>query len=180
MLHHNKWSNHDVELETGSGIIPVYYTGKSLVNCVMWCIGLELALLAKDPWQCLLTTDNPNGAPFVKYPEIIALLMSRRYRDQECALLRPRPAIIRASILVDSGTRLVRDRGDDEAGQAKALGITGIGKGHLAPGAEADIAIYPIDPDRVDPSRRFQQVEAGFSKACFTIKRGRVVHGTGR
>ncbi|HQC12930.1 MAG TPA: formylmethanofuran dehydrogenase subunit A, partial [Methanoregulaceae archaeon] len=29
MLHHNKWSNHDVELETGSGIIPVYYSKKS-------------------------------------------------------------------------------------------------------------------------------------------------------
>jgi len=46
----------------------------------MWAIGLELALLTKDPWQCMLSTDNPNGAPFVKYPEIIALLMSRRFR----------------------------------------------------------------------------------------------------
>ncbi|RPJ52495.1 MAG: formylmethanofuran dehydrogenase subunit A, partial [Methanobacteriota archaeon] len=82
-LHHNKWSNHDVELETGSGIIPVYYGRKNLVNCVMWAIGLELALLTKSPWQCLLATDNPNGAPFVKYPEIVGLLMSKRYRDAE-------------------------------------------------------------------------------------------------
>ncbi|MHC1626016.1 MAG: formylmethanofuran dehydrogenase subunit A, partial [Methanoculleaceae archaeon] len=33
-LHHNKWSNHDVELETGSGIIPVLYRRKNLVNSV--------------------------------------------------------------------------------------------------------------------------------------------------
>jgi formylmethanofuran dehydrogenase subunit A len=55
----------------------------------MWAIGLELALLTKNPWQCLLETDNPNGAPFVKYPEVIGLLMSKRYRDEECATLHP-------------------------------------------------------------------------------------------
>ncbi len=52
-LHHDKWSNHDVELETGSGgIIPVVYRRKNLVNSIMWAIGLELALLTKSPWQC--------------------------------------------------------------------------------------------------------------------------------
>ena len=75
-LHQDKWSNHDVELETASGVIPVMYRRKNLVNSIMWAIGLELALLVKNPWQCLLTTDNPNGAPFVKYPEIIGLLQS--------------------------------------------------------------------------------------------------------
>jgi len=175
MLHHNKWSNHDVELETGSGIIPVYYSRQSLVNCVMWCIGLELALLAKNPWQCLLATDNPNGAPFVKYPKIVALLMSQRYRDQECALLRPETGHYTSLQSIDRELDWHDIAVMTRSGQAKALGITGIGKGHLAPGAEADIAIYPIDPDRVDPSRQFQQVEAGFSKACFTIKRGRIV-----
>ena len=61
------------------------YRRKNLVNSIMWAIGLELALLVKNPWQCLLTTDNPNGAPFVKYPEIIGLLMSREYREREFA-----------------------------------------------------------------------------------------------
>jgi formylmethanofuran dehydrogenase subunit A len=79
-LYNNKWSNHDVELETGSGIIPVIYSKKNLVNSIMWAIGLELALMTKNPWQCMLATDNPNGAPFVKYPEVIALLMSSNYR----------------------------------------------------------------------------------------------------
>jgi formylmethanofuran dehydrogenase subunit A len=175
LLHHNKWSNHDVELETASGIIPVYYTRKSLVNCVMWAIGLELALLAKNPWQCLLATDNPNGAPFVKYPEIIGLLMSKRFRDQECALLDPRTEryvpLFALDREMDWNEIVIMTR----AGQARALGLTAMGRGHLAPGAEADIAIYPLKVDEVDPATQFQQVIAGLSRTRYTIKRGRVV-----
>ncbi|HOH80669.1 MAG TPA: formylmethanofuran dehydrogenase subunit A, partial [Methanoregulaceae archaeon] len=175
MLHHNKWSNHDVELETGSGIIPVYYSRKSLVNCVMWAIGLELALLVKDPWRCLLSTDNPNGAPFVKYPEIIALLMSRRFRENEMALLDPRTAHYVPLPAIDRELDWYDIAVMTRAGQARALGITGIGKGNLAPGAEADIAIYPLKPESLDPSAEYQQVMAGFGKTRYTIKRGRVV-----
>jgi len=178
-LHHNKWSNHDVELETCSGIIPVLYRRKNLVNSIMWAIGLELALLTKNPWQCMLTTDNPNGAPFVRYPEIIALLMSKRYRDLECATVHPEtghrvplPAIERE---LDWHEIAVMTR----AGQAKALGIIDIGKGHLGPGADADIAIYPFDIDTLDPSTEFEQVIEGFKKTEYTIKRGRVVSRRG-
>ncbi|MFA7198827.1 MAG: formylmethanofuran dehydrogenase subunit A, partial [Methanoculleus sp.] len=174
-LHHDKWSNHDVELETGSGIIPVLYRRKNLVNSIMWAIGLELALLTKSPWQCLLTTDNPNGAPFVKYPEIIALLMSKKYRDAEFATIHPEtesrvplPAIERE---LDWHEIAVMTR----AGQARALGIQEIGKGHLGPGAYADVAVYPIRIDEVDPSVDYQKVIDAFGKTEYTIKRGRVV-----
>ena len=179
MLHHNKWSNHDVELETGSGIIPVYYSKKSVVNCVMWAIGLELALQAKNPWQCLLTTDNPNGAPFVKYPEIIALLMSKRYRDQECALLDPRTEKRVPLMAIDRELDWNEIAVMTRAGQSRALGIESLGKGHLAPGAEADVAIYPMHTTEIDPSAQFQQVMAGFSRTMYTIKRGRVVARNG-
>jgi len=175
MLHHNKWSNHDVELETGSGIIPVYYGRKSLVNCVMWSIGLELALLTKNPWQCLLSTDSPNGAPFVKYPEIIALLMSRKLRENERKMIDRRTEHYVPLFSIDRELDWYEIAVMTRAGQAKALGITHIGKGHLAPGAEADIAIYPIRPDQVDPSVDYQQVMAAFSRTRYTIKRGRVV-----
>lgn len=174
-LHRNKWSNHDVELETGSGIIPVLYRKKNLVNSIMWSIGLELALLVKDPWRCLLTTDNPNGAPFVKYPEIIALLMSKKYRDAEFATVNRRtesrvvlPALERE---MDWNDIAVMTR----AGQAKALGITGIGKGHLGIGAEADIAVYPLKVGEIDPAQEYQKIIDGFSKTRWTVKRGRPV-----
>ncbi len=175
MLHHNKWSNHDVELETGSGIIPVYYGRKSLVNCVMWAIGLELALLTKNPWQCMLATDNPNGAPFVKYPEVIALLMSSRFRDNERNVIDPRTEHFVPLFAIDRELDWYEIAVMTRAAQAKALGITRIGKGHLAPGAEADIAIYPLKPDEIDPAVDYQQVMAGFAKTSYTIKRGRVV-----
>ncbi len=178
-LHHDKWSNHDVELETGSGIIPVNYRKKNLVNSIMWAIGLELALLVKNPWQCMLTTDSPNGAPFVKYPEIIALLMSKRYRDLEFATVHqdtekrvPLPAIDRE---LDWHDIAVMTR----AGQARALGITDLGKGYLSPGAEADIAIYPLRIDEIDPSADYEKVIQGFSQTEYTIKRGRVVSRRG-
>jgi len=178
-LHHDKWSNHDVELETGSGIIPVLYRRKNLVNSIMWSIGLELALLVKNPWQCMLTTDNPNGAPFVKYPEIIALLMSKKYRDAEFATVHP-----------DTGSKVVLPALEREldwneiavmtrAGQAKALGITGIGKGHRGIGAEADIAVYPLKVDEIDPSTEYRRVIDGFAKTKWTVKRGRPVSRDG-
>ncbi|RQD82436.1 MAG: formylmethanofuran dehydrogenase subunit A [Methanocalculus sp. MSAO_Arc2] len=178
-LHHDKWSNHDVELETGSGIIPVNYRRKNLVNSIMWAIGLELALLVKSPWQCLLTTDNPNGAPFVKYPEIIALLMSKKYRDAECRTIHPDTEKRVPLHAIDRELDWYEIAVMTRSGQARALGITDIGKGHLMPGAEADIAIYPIAVDEIDPAIDYEKVISGFSKTEYTIKRGRVVSRRG-
>ena len=174
-LYNNKWSNHDVELETGSGVIPVIYQRKNLVNAIMWSIGLELALLVDDPWQCILATDNPNGAPFVKYPEVMALLMSKAYREKEFATLHKStnrrvslPAIDR-EITWDEIVVMTR------SAQARAMGIIDYGKGHLAEGAEADIAIYPIDVTTTDPTRDYECIINGFGTTDYTIKRGEVV-----
>lgn len=174
-LHHNKWSNHDVELETGSGVIPVYYDRKNLVNSIMWAIGLEMALFIKNPWQCLLTTDNPNGAPFVKYPEIIALLMSAVYRDEQIATVHaslskraPLPTLDRELSFEEIAVMT-------RAGQARALGLIEEGKGHLSLGASADIAIYPIWPESMDPSAEYENIISGFSQTLYTIKDGVIV-----
>ncbi|MFQ6076782.1 MAG: formylmethanofuran dehydrogenase subunit A, partial [Candidatus Bathyarchaeia archaeon] len=77
----NKWVNHDVETETGSGIVPFRYRRKSYVHATQWSIGLELALLIEDPWKVFLTTDHPNAAPFTTYPEIVSWMMSRAARE---------------------------------------------------------------------------------------------------
>ena len=178
-LHHNKWSNHDVELETGSGIIPVYYNRQSLVNSVMWAIGLELALMVKNPWQCLLTTDNPNGAPFVKYPEIIGLLMSNRYRNRELESVHRH--INKRTIL----SSLERELSFEDiaimtrSGQTKALGLINEGKGHLGEDARADIAIFPVKPDDIDPSKQYEEVIGAFQQTLYTIKDGIVVSRNG-
>ena len=168
-----------MELETGSGIIPVYYSRESLVNSVMWAIGLELALMIKNPWQCMLTTDNPNGAPFVKYPEIIGLLMSNRYREKELSSVhkninkRTFLSGLDRELSFEDITIMTR------AGQAKALGLINEGKGHLMEGALADIAIYPVKPDDIDPSLQYEEVIGAFQQTLYTLKDGIVVSRDG-
>src|SRR5207302_447151 len=77
-----RWTNAETELESGCGVVPITYKEKSFVHALQWAIGLEWFLLAKDPWRIALTTDHPNGAAFVAYPEIVQLLMSRDYRRE--------------------------------------------------------------------------------------------------
>src|SRR5205807_1131448 len=69
-----KWVNVDIELETGCGIVPYSYREKAAVAALQWAVGLELVLLAKDPWRVVLSTDHPNGGTFLSYPELIRLL----------------------------------------------------------------------------------------------------------
>src|SRR5207302_460972 len=76
-----KWVNVDIELESGCGIVPYSYKEKAAVAALQWSVGLELFLLANDPWRVVLSTDHPNGGTFLSYPELIRLLMDRGYRD---------------------------------------------------------------------------------------------------
>ena len=83
-----RWTNSDTEMESGCGVVPITYKEKSFVHALQWAIGLEWFLLVNDPWRVALTTDHPNGAAFVAYPEIVQLLMSRDYRRE---VLEPGP-----------------------------------------------------------------------------------------
>lgn len=169
----NKWVNHDVETETSSGIVPFRYKRKSYVHAIQWSIGLELALLIKDPWKIFMTTDHPNGGPFTSYPKIIAWLISQKAR--EATLKRINPRAKSQSLLNSIGRELsfyeiaIMTR----AGQAKALGLKN--KGHLGVGADADIAIYDVNPEKTDSSRKYRIVRKVFKRAAYTIKDGRIV-----
>jgi len=174
----NKWVNHDVETETSSGIVPFRYRRKSYVHSIQWSIGLELGLLVEDPWRIYLTTDHPNAAPFITYPRIISWLMSRNARDITMKRINKRarhksllPSIKREYSFYEIAivTR---------AGQAKSLSLTQ--KGHLGIGADADIAIYNINPELVDPSRKYKVVRKAFENAAYTIKNGEIVAKDGK
>ena len=174
----NKWVNHDVETETSSGIVPFRYRRKSYVHSIQWSIGLELALLVEDPWRIYLTTDHPNAAPFTTYPRIISWLMSRNARDITMKRISKRarhksllPSIKREYSFYEIAivTR---------AGQAKSLNLTQ--KGHLGIGADADIAIYNINPELVDPSRKYKAVRKAFENTAYTIKNGEIVAKDGK
>ena len=172
-LSHNKWINNDVETETSAGIVPFRYKRSSFVHALQWSIGLELALMIEDPWKIYMTTDHPNAAPFIFYPKIISWLMSRVAREKLLKKVNKRAG--HKSLL---GT-LDREYSFSElaiatrAGQARALGLKE--KGHLGVGADADIAIYDVNPEQVDPSKQFRLVRKAFKNAAYTIKGGEIV-----
>ena len=168
----NKWVSGDVELESGSGVVPYSFKSNSPVNAVQWGIGLEVALLVEDPWRVYLTTDHPNGGPFIYYPKVIAWLMSEKARSDTlekthkwCSSRTALPSIDRE---YDFNEIAIVTR----AGTAKALGLKN--KGHLGVGADADVAIYDINPKKFDSSN-YEKIEKAFSAARYTIKGGEIV-----
>jgi formylmethanofuran dehydrogenase subunit A len=59
------------------------------------------------------------------------------------------------------------------AATAKILGLSN--KGHLGVGADADIAVYNINPKEVNPSVDYKLVRQAFSRAYLTMKDGEIV-----
>lgn len=142
-----KWVNLDVELETGCGIVPLEYRDRKAIHALQWAIGLEIFLLAKDPWRVVLSTDHPNGASFLAYPRLIRLLMDRAFRDEE--LKRVSAKGIEGTALAEGLDReysLYEIAVVTRAAPAKLLGLHER-KGHLGPGADADVTIYDDRPD---------------------------------
>jgi formylmethanofuran dehydrogenase subunit A len=142
-----KWVNVDLELESGCGIVPYTYKEKTAVSALQWAVGLELFLLAADPWRVVLSTDHPNGGSFLSYPELIRLLMDRAYRDER--LKEVNQKLLAGSALLDGLSReytLGEIAIVTRAGPARLLGLEH--KGHLAPGADADVTVYAPDADR--------------------------------
>jgi len=142
-----KWFSKDIENEAGCGIVPIAYKNKNLVHAIQWAAGLEWFLLAGDLWRIALSTDQPNGASFLAYPQLIHLLMDAAYRRE---LIGRAPATLKKrTVLAD----LDREFSLQEicivtrAAPARILGLTH--KGHLGVGADADITIYsPSDNKR--------------------------------
>jgi formylmethanofuran dehydrogenase subunit A len=155
----------------GVGVVPYNYRRNDFYNAVQWAVGLELFLLIEDPWRIFLTTDHPNGAPFTTYPEILALLMSRDLRAQWMADLPPAamkvttlPSIAREYSLTEIATMT-------RAAPAKLLGLTD--RGHLNPGAVADVAIYENDAER---AKMFRAAALVFKDGELVVRDGRVTN----
>lgn len=166
-----KWTNHDVELETGSGITPFLYSGKSPVNTIQWAIGMELALLVEDPWKIALTTDHPNAGPFIGYPILISMLMSQKRREESSADMHK--VIYDKALLpsIDREYSLYEIAIITRGMTAKALGLHEHGKGHLGVGADGDVAIYDMSPEERDAGK----IQKAFLNTKYTIKGGQIV-----
>ena len=173
----NKWSNKDVEMECGSGVLPFTYLKSNPVHSVQWAMGLECLLLIDDPWKTIMTTDSPNGGPFTKYPEVLTWLMSEAYRKQtlsEChkwANDRSELGGIRRELSLYDLAILTR------ANPARTIGMAHR-KGSLGVGADGDITIYNINPQQLDPNN-YEALLRTFRKAEYTIKGGEIVVAKG-
>jgi len=130
----------------GGGVVPFLYRPRGPTSSLQWAIGLEIMLLSTDPERTILTTDHPNGGPFTQYPRIIHLLMDKSERDREIATL---PGIVgersglpglEREYTLSEIVQLTR------SGPAKLLGLAD--RGHLRPGACADVAVYRDDTNR--------------------------------
>ena len=139
-LYKAKWFCSDTEQEAGCGIVPIEYKNTSLIHAWQWAIGLEWYLRVDDPWRIAMSTDHPNGGSFLAYPQIIRLLMDRTYRRD---ILKTLPAPVRDQSALNELDRqysLSEIAIITRAGPARMLGLEQ--KGHLGPGADADITIY--------------------------------------
>jgi formylmethanofuran dehydrogenase subunit A len=169
----HKWVNSDVETETSGGIIPMHYKRTSAVNAIQWSIGLELALMIKDPWKMFMTTDHPNGGPFFAYPKIMAWLTSRKARMlllKKCHKKAQRKSLLPS---IKRELSLYELAIVTRAGQAKALGLKN--KGQLGVGADGDVAVYDINPETTDITQKFRTARKAFGNAAYTIKDGEIV-----
>ncbi|MCH8840873.1 MAG: formylmethanofuran dehydrogenase subunit A, partial [Planctomycetes bacterium] len=158
-----KWFSADTEMEAGCGITPIKYKNKSLVHSLQWAIGLEWYLMVKDPWRVVMSTDHPNGGSFLAYPQIIRFLMDRTYRAD--ILKTCHPLVGKRSTLpdIDREYTLSEIAIITRAGPARILGLKN--KGHLGPGADADITIYTPHENK----------EIMFEMPRLVIKSGRVI-----
>jgi len=158
-----KWFSGDVELEAGCGIVPIVYKQKSLVHALQWAIGLEWYLLMPDPWRIAMSTDHPNGAAFLAYPQIIALLMDRSRREE---LLQRLPATVADHCTLRDIPReytLNEIAIITRAAPARILGLTQ--KGHLGTGADGDVTLYQPQTD----------IQKMFELPRFLISSGEVI-----
>jgi len=159
-----KWVNADTECESGCGIIPFNYQEKSHVHSLQWAVGLELFLMAKDPWRMVLSTDHPNGGSFQAYPKVIYLLMDKEFRKKQMQSVNQ--DALKSTSLQDLDREFTYQEiaTITSAGPAKILGIDAH-KGHLGVGADADVRIYEPDKDK----------EKMFSSPRYVIKNGNLI-----
>ena len=176
VLHHlapGKWTSADVEAETSSGIVPYKYKKKNLVNTVQWCIGLEVALLVKDPWRIFPTTDHPNAGPFTSYPTVLSWLISKKAREKMFEQVNRRGLRRTALPAIDREYDLYEIAIVTRAAGAKILGLKN--KGHLGIGADADVAIYNFNPEKIDLSNNWEVFVKALKRAAYTFKNGVMV-----
>jgi formylmethanofuran dehydrogenase subunit A len=164
--HPRKWTICDGD-SNGGGIVPYNYRGTDFFSAVQWAVGLELFLLTKDPWRVFFTTDHPNGAPFIAYPDILALLMDRDLRAEWISRLPKEAMAVTTLASIAREYTLTEVAIMTRAAPAKLLGLKD--RGHLGPGALADIAVYEAHTDK---AKMFREAALVFKDGQLVVRDG--------
>jgi formylmethanofuran dehydrogenase subunit A len=165
-----KWVVMDIECDAGCGVVPFRYRDKSFVHSLQWAIGLEIFLLVEDPWRVFLTTDHPNGAPFMSYPHLIRLLMDRSFRNERLAMIHKGAAASSTLGSIEREYSLYEIAILTRAGPARSLGL--LNRGHLGVGAMADITVYR---EQKDLEKMFAKPEYVFKEGELVVRNGQIV-----
>ena len=173
-LNHLKWANADVELETAAGVVPYIYSPDIFVSGIQWAVGLEIALLSKDPMRCYITTDHPNAGPFTRYPRIFKWLMSQKARDEQIKAFKQSDKVVNATEIanIDRELTLYEIAQMTRAGPAKCLGLAGM-YGGLKPDQDADVAVYDFNPEK---EHKPMEIEEAFSEVEVPLQDRRPDH----
>jgi formylmethanofuran dehydrogenase subunit A len=174
LAHPHKWTCVDIECEAGCGVVPFRYRDKSFVNALQWAIGLELFLMIDDPWRVFLTTDHPNGGPFDSYPRLIRLLVDKGFRNDQLAQIHPDAAAASRLAGLTREYSLYEIATMTRAAPARILGLTD--RGHLGPGALADITVYN---EHADPEQTFARPMLVFKAGEIVVEEGKIVKTVG-
>ncbi|MFA9474405.1 MAG: formylmethanofuran dehydrogenase subunit A [Filomicrobium sp.] len=163
-----KWGIRDGDAN-GGGIVPYHYKAGNKIAALQWAIGLELFLAIDDPAQVYMTTDHPNGGPFTSYPDLIAQLMDRSARQAVMDQL-PKEALEVSALASMNREYSLRDIAVmTRQAPARLLGLTD--RGHLKPGAVADVSVYRESPDKAAMFRRATHVT---KDGTFIVRNGQL------
>ena len=157
----------DIELEAGCGVVAFRYRRRQFVHSLQWAIGLELFLMIDDPSRVFLTTDHPNGGPFTAYPHLIRLLGDRSFRETALAEIHADAAASSQLAGIDREYSMSDIATMTRSAPAAILGLSD--RGHLAPGAVADLVAYETQHD----------LDRMFAKPKWVMRGGKLVRGEG-
>ncbi|GAB4307007.1 MAG: formylmethanofuran dehydrogenase subunit A [Promethearchaeota archaeon] len=141
------------------------------LDVARWAAGLELALSC--PLDRLsFSVNHPNLGTVWDVPSLMALLASAPYRAEimdRVGRLLPHDATLPATDRELTISELVTIT---RSNPARGYGL--VEKGHLGPGAEGSLAVFPLRPDHVDPSTEFELIERALRAARVVLLAGRV------
>lgn len=161
-----KWSIRDGDAN-GGGMVPYHYKSSNKIAALQWAIGMELFLAIDDPGQVYMTTDHPNGGPFTSYPDLIAQLMDRSVRQSVIDRLPKEAMEVSALGQMTREYSLSEIAVMTRQAPARLLGLKD--RGHLMPGAVADVAVYR---DNVDKAAMFRRAEYVTKDGDFIVRKG--------